>query len=291
MGEKVVINPFIGLNSINKEEYKNLSSFDLYQKVEELAPSFQEGQVSDLFLFLLFINILEKAKIDFLVKGGIILTIYLGEHIRRGKDIDVIVKDPDLFFKEVNEALEKYHGDFVFKTKWIKKSLANEDYYNDTFAFSVDAYHDDILIKSFVVDGKFNEHYDEIEKVRYSGPSIIEDNFSFYGVNIEYITSEKILASTSEQVRPIKHLIDLYSLIKCDLDINKLKDILKQSLKEENEVRKRLNIPQLEGTLIVSEKKEFMDSYFLEAISAGYVVSKDEMIKEINKWLKDNINH
>ena len=283
------LNPFIGLKQIKEEEYCHSNSFDLYQRVDELAPSYQEGQTRDMFLFLFFINILTKNKIDFLVKGGIILNMFLGEHARRSEDLDVYVKDPDIFFKEVNNILLKEYDGLSFKPVWVKKRFADKNYYRNTFAFDVNVYHHDEFIKTFTIDGVFSEDYEKMEKVKYLGPKIIDDDFYFYGVDLEYIASEKILSDTSELRRPVKHLIDLYSLINLDLDVDKIKKYVFKSLKEENEVREKLNIPLITNKLVISENKEFGDSYFFTAIDAGYTLSKKEMIAAINDWLNINI--
>ena len=39
---------------------------------------------------------------------------------------------------------------------------------------------------------------------------------------------------------------------------------------------------------VISENKEFTDSYFLTIIGAGYNKPKEELIEEINAWFRKN---
>ena len=283
------LNPFIGLNKLNKEEYKDLSPFASFQKVEELCPSFQEGQVSDLFLFFYFINILVKANIDFLIKGGILLNIYLGEHARACADIDVYVKDPFAFFNGVKSILTRDTHGFSFKSRWIRNNEADKTYYQNTFAFEVSAYHDEELIKTFIVDGTYLDDYEKLKKIKYIGPKIIDDDFYFYGVSLTHMVVIKTLAVTSEQPRPIKHLVDLYSLIHLPFDIEEYKEELFKILDKENEIRESLNIPKLGKKLRINKNKEFIGSFVFTELSAGYNLSIKEMINKINDWLDNNL--
>lgn len=282
-------NPYLGLNKINKEEYINSSPFEIYQKVDELAPSYQKGQTSDMFLFLFLINILVKAKVEFLVNGGIILSMFFNEHIRRTKDIDVIAKDPKILFDQITAVIDDIKGDIVFKAKWVRNRPPRKIYYYHTFSFLIEAYHHNELFKSFLIDGKVIEHYEDIEKVKYLGPKIIDEDFYFYGVNKEYNASDKILAVSSEHERPIKHLIDVYTFSHIDLDIILLKKILKTTLQEENKVRRRLNIPTLKEDYLIKKDKIFFGNYLLSSIGAGYRLNKEEMISAVNDWIKNNL--
>lgn len=284
------LNPYIGLTNLKKEEYQNLSPFLAYQKVDELSPSYQKGQVGELFLFFYFINILVKSNIDFLIKGGILLNVYLDIHARPCADIDVYVKDPFIFFDKVNAALAKENDDFSFKTKWIKNRAANKDYYQNTFAFEVSTFHHNELVKKFIVDGTYLDDYENLERVKYTGPKIIDTDFYFYGVSLIHMVTIKTLAVTSEQPRPVKHLIDLYSLIHTNFDINEYKNDLFKQLDNENKIREELGIPILSKKLRINQSKVFIDSFYLTEISAGYNLNIDEMIEEINQWLASTIN-
>ena len=282
-------NPYIGLNQIKLEEYINLSPFEIYQKIDEKYPSFEEGQTSEYFLFLYFINILSKNNVDFLIKGGVLLNIYLGEHARRSKDIDVVVKDPELFYKDINTAIKKEKGCFKYKTKWIRKKEASSNYYHNAFSFLLEVYHGDNLLKTFIIDGVYEDDYDKIEKVKQPIPEIVAKDAYFYSVPIEYMASDKLLANNSDLLRPTKHLIDLYALINLRLDVKKVKKYLTKTFKEENAVRKKFNIPTLEKNYLLDKNKEYPTSYYLEAIKAGYQISKAEMIDKINKWINNNL--
>lgn len=104
------------------------------------------------------------------------------------------------------------------------------------------------------------------------------------------MVSIKTLAATSEQPRPVKHLVDLYSLIHLSFDINEYTSLLFKQLDDENRIRKSLEIPILSRKLRINENKVFFDSFFLTELSAGYNMSLDEMINEINLWLTTNVN-
>ena len=286
--DKIKQNPFIGLKQINYEEYPYTDPFDTLNKVEELAPSYQEGESRDLFLFLYFVNLLVKGKAEFLVKGGILLNYYLGEHARRTKDVDIYVKDPESFFAKVNEILNQTSHGLFFRTSWNKKSEAGRLFYHNTFSFTVNAYHDDELITTFQVDGTYGEVYDNLEKVTYEGPKIIDPDFAFHGISLERLATDKAIAATNDIARPFKHLVDLYGLIQLGLDIDKFKTSLYQELEEENVIRRKCGIDEIKSMPVISENKEFTDSYFLTIIGAGYNKPKEELIEEINAWFRKN---
>ena len=48
-----------------------------------------------------------------------------------------------------------------------------------------------------IFDGVYTDDCESIHKVVYKGPEIIDKNFCFYGVDIEYVAREKILAISS----------------------------------------------------------------------------------------------
>ena len=45
-----------------------------------------------------------------------------------------------------------------------------------------------------IFDGVYTDDCESIHKVVYKGPEIIDKSFCFYGVDIEYVAREKILA-------------------------------------------------------------------------------------------------
>ena len=284
------VNPFEGLSKLNKEEYQNLNFFELYKKVEELCPSYQEGQVEDLFLFFYFINLLVKNNIDFVVKGGVLLNMFLGKHARPCNDIDVYVKDPNEFFNKVNKVLENESEDFSFKTRWIHSREVDATYYQNTFAFEVSVYHNESLVKKFNVDGTYVDDFNNLKRIKYVGPKVIDKDFYFYGVDLVHMVVIKTLACTSEQSRPIKHLVDLYSLIHLSFDIKEFKKELFRQLENENNIRKSIGIPLLHGKIAIQESKRFFDPFLLTELSAGYNLSMQEMIDNINQWLDANVN-
>lgn len=279
-------NPFVGLNKIHKEEYPGASAFDFLEIVEKQAPSYQEGEARDLFLFLHFIHLLTKANVDFLVYGGILLTIVLKDHSRRTHDIDVIVKDPDQFYDEVQRALSSSGSELDFEVKYERKKEATERYYKNIFSFRVTSYHHQAMIGAFIIDGVYTDDYGEIEKAKYRGPQIIDEGFEFYGVDAAYLVSEKILAVSSELPRPVKHLVDLYSLTKIELNIDKVKAFLRNGLERENAIRRRLGKPELDEDYTIKDDKQFLGHYIYEVLSSGYQLSYKEMKEEVNDWIK-----
>lgn len=279
-------NPFVGLSHISKEECAGIGIFDLLDLVEKEAPSYQEGETRDMFLFLYFIRLLMKANVDFVVQGGILLASVLNDHSRRTHDIDIIVKDPDKFYADVQNAISRNDSEIDFEVSYKKKKEATEWYYKNTFAFRINVYHNQDMINMLVLDGVYGDCYDEIEKVKYRGPKIIDEDFCFYGVDIEYVTGEKILAVSSELPRPVKHLVDLYSLTKIEHDLDKLKAFLKSGLTRENQMRKKFGKPELQDDYTIKADKQFLGNYVYEVLSSGYQLGFKEMKEEINVWIK-----
>lgn len=238
-----------------------------------------------MFLFLLFIDLLKKAKLDFCVKGGIMLNYFLGEHARRTRDIDVYIEDPDAFFASVCQACENSKSPITFQCTWGRKRNADLLFYHNTFQFSVNAYHKEALLKTFTLDGTFGEECRDIETILYPGPAIISKGFCFPGVCLEKIIAEKIVLLTSDLSRPVKHLIDLYGLIHLDFDAGKVRTFLIEGLEQENAVRERHGAKPIEPTWEISMDKELTGSYFLEAIAGGYTLTKQEMVNSINEKL------
>lgn len=279
-------NPFIGLSHIKEEEYASASAYDLLDLVEEKAPSYQKGGTRDMFLFLRFLNLLQKANVDFVVQGGIVLATVLGEHSRRTLDIDVIVKDPDRFFLDVQNAVASSASDLRFAVKYERKKAATEWYYKNTFCFRVDVYHEQTMMSAFLVDGVYAEDYDKIPKTKYAGPKIIDEDFYFYGVDIEYVTSVKLLAVSSELPRPVKHLVDLYSLIPLEQDLDKVRAFLAKGLARENLVRRRFGKPELAADYTIKDDKQFLGHYVYEVLSAGHALGFAAMKEAVNAWIK-----
>ena len=283
-------NPFVGLSNIKAEEHAGASALDLLRIVEDLAPSYQQGQTRDMFLFLYFIDILVKAGVDFLLQGGILLSTALGEHCRRTYDIDVIVKDPDAFYDDVRKAISSCMSDLYFDVAYVKKKEASERYYKNTFSFRVTCYHGEEVVGMIIVDGVYTDDYESMHKVVYKGPEIIDKDFRFYGVDIEYVAREKILALSSELPRPIKHLVDVYSLTKIDLDIEKLRRYLDEGLARENHIRESFGKPLLAKDYAVKDGKKFLGNYVYEMISSGYPLRFKEMKESVNAWIQATLS-
>ncbi len=283
-------NPYVALNKIKPEEYKGYSHFALYHEVEAIRPSLREGETQELFLFFHFLNLLSKANVDYLLNGSQIIKPYLKDKVRFGKDIDIIAQDPDILFEQIDKAISNATGDITYKIKELRRREADQVYYYDTFLFRIEAYHDGDFFHGFSLDGKVVSDFDKIEKVKYYGPKIIDEDFYYYGVKIESVAAEKIVALSCELLRPYKHLVDVYTLTKyVDLDIGLLKKYLSQILDRENRVREKLNISPINDDYKIKQDKLFSGNYYFYAISAGYRVTKTEMIKEINDWIIKNI--
>jgi len=94
--------------------------------------------------------------------------------------------------------------------------------------------------------------------------------------------AEKVIAITNELVRPYKHLIDLYGLMKADINYSLLKKYLKLINDNDNKYRKEKRDLILE----IREDKKFLGNYLLTCLQAGYQITLEEMKKEINDWLK-----
>ncbi len=280
-------NPFKAL--VELEGLSNQSAFALYNEVERLKPSYREEETQELFLFYHFINILAKANVDCLLAGGILMKMFFKEHARHSSDIDVIAKDPEILFKQIEKAIAHTEGDISFQIKWTKRKWASPVYFYDTFGFEVEAYHDGDLFKTFLLDGKAVEYYDQIEKAKYIGPKIIAPDFYFYGVRIEYVACEKIMAISCELLRPIKHLVDVYTLRFVDLDYSLLKKYLRRCLEKENKVRDSLGMPRQEERYGITKGKLFIGNFYLCSISAGYRLTKKEMVKAVNDWCEEKL--
>ena len=218
------------------------------------------------------------------------LGIVLGEHCRRTYGIDVIVKDPDAFYDDVRKAVSSCGSDLSFDVAYVKKKEASERYYKNTFSFRVTCRRGEETIGMIIVDGVYLDDYESMHKVVYKGPEIIDKDFCFYGVDIEYVAREIILAISSELPRPIKHLVDVYSLSKIDLDIKKLQRYLEDGFAQENRMRELFGKPLLTKDYAVKDEKKFLGNYVYEMISSGYPLRFKEMKESVNAWLKATLS-
>ena len=281
--------PLEGLLSLSVNDLKSISVFDMLQYVEgELSPS-PKGRAKKLLLFFIVINELMKKSIPFYVKGGTILQYSLAEHARATNDLDVVVPgDSDSFFEKAKIALEAYRGEIRFEVKDYLKKPFYDKYFYSTFSFQIDVFHEGEMIENFILEGIYGDVFEKIDPLLYKGPSIIEDDFAFLGVPIEYIFAEKILAITSELTRPIKHLVDAYSLSKTDIDIVLLKRYLSVILEEEKKARKKFGYSCDGYRYAIQPNKQFLGNYVFLILQSGYNEDKDDVVAYLNNWMKEN---
>ena len=214
---------------------------------------------------------LNKLPFDFYISGGVIGKFFLKEHSRYIRDID-IVTNCDL--KEVEMIFRQHLNVDEFIISPFSKVL-----YAETFICLIKL--DGKIIQ---IDGKKAGNYDEIKPEMYKLNDIL-----FKGVPFEYLIATKIHAMISENERPFKHLVDIYSVSKFDqslIDKQEVKRYLEIYNDYENRDRKLLNKPAAKLHLSIDENKRFNGPEILTTLQAGYNVSKETMIEEVNKWLK-----
>ena len=214
---------------------------------------------------------LNKLPFDFYISGGIICQFFFKEHSRYVNDIDIVTKN-DL--KEV-ESIFRKHFDVI---EFIINSFS-DPYYVERFMCLIE-----IDGKIIQIDGMRLDFFDEIK------PEIYKINeTSFKGVPIDYLAATKILAVTCKVERPFKHLVDIYT-------VSRLKPscIDKQEVKKnmvifndcENKTRKIFNKQETDLSFYIKDDKTFSGSIILATLQAGYNVSKETMVEEVNKWLR-----
>ena len=277
--------PINGLLSIDKKEIEGANVLSVLSYVEEKVNSAPSGRAKNLALFLMVINILNKAGLSFYVKGGIVMQYYLGDHSRPSNDIDVVIKeDVDTFYEKVKIVLDSCQGELSFKITGHHKTPASEKYLYDSFNIIFHAYYQEQDLGLILFEGVYGDIFDKIKPVTYKGPSFIEEGFTFKGVPIEYVFAEKILAVTSELPRPYKHLVDAYSISKIEVDLNELKRYLLLILEIENIARERFGMNVFIYKYIIRPNKVFTRSYFFTALQAGYSINEQTMIDELNDY-------
>ena len=283
--------PLDGLLVIKKEEISNADILSVVTYSEEKIKSSPSGRVAQLALLFYCLKILIDTGIPFYVKGGIIQHFYLKEECRPTYDLDIIIpSDSDILIKELEERLNALHDTLSFVVKKYRKNPPHEGYFYETFNAEITIKNGEEDFSKMSIDGIINPSiFNSISPLEYEIPEIIAPNLTFKGVPIEYVLAEKITAITNELARPYKHLVDVYSLIKLDINIPLLKKYLQMILNNDNEVRSKLNNESTHYVYQIKEDKEFVGSYLFTALQAGYVVSLKEMIDTVNKWLTNNI--
>ena len=233
---------------VDKNVYQDEYRFDVCRTIEEL----------------------NKLPFDFYVSGGVICRFFSKDHFRYVDDIDIVTKC-DL--TEVESIFRKHFNVVEFIISPI-----SEPCFVETFMALIE-----IDGKISQIDGMKVTIFDEIKPETYK-----LNDISFKGVPIEYLAATKILAVTSEFKRPFKHLVDTYTISSlADSLINKqqVKKYLIIISDNENKVRKTLNKPKHCLNYSIKEDKTFSGPEILTTLQAGYNLSKEAMIEEVNKWL------
>lgn len=214
---------------------------------------------------------LNKLPFDFYISGGVIGKFFLKDHSRYIRDIDIVT---NFDLKEVEMIFRQHLDVDEFIISPFSKVL-----YAETFICLIKL--DGKIIQ---IDGKKASNFDEIKPEMYK-----LNDISFKGVPFEYLIATKIHAMISENERPFKHLVDIYSVSKFDqslIDKQEVKRYLGIYNDYENRDRKLLNKPATKLHLSIDENKRFNGPEILTTLQAGYNVSKETMIEEVNKWLK-----
>ena len=235
---------------VDKDNYQDEYRFDICRTIEEL----------------------NKLPFGFYVSGGVICQFYFKDHRRYVNDIDIVTKCE---LKEVESIFRKYLDVVEFVISPISIS---SPYFIETFIALIN-----INGNISQIDGMKVNFFDEIE------PEIYKINdISFKGVPIEYLIATKILAVTSEVERPFKHLVDTYTISSIEdslISKQQIKKYLNIINDNENKVREMLKMPMNCLSYYIKENKTFSGPEILTTLQAGYNVSKETMIEEVNKWL------
>ena len=282
--------PLAGLLSISKKELRDADIVASFSYIKKKLSSISEERIAQLSLLFYFINIIRKESLPFLVKGGILLQYYLSENARYTSDLDLITpyRAQD-FYENLKIILDNYKGVFKFEIIKFEEQHPTKLYYYDTFNISIICKYQNKKYGEVFIDGVSSPIYKNLIGQKYCGPSFIEDDFIFNGLQVENIIAEKIIAVTGDLLRPYKHLVDLYGLINLDIDIRKLKDYLKLILDYENTVRNELGKESLSDNFIIKKDQKFSGSFILPTLQAGYKITFEEMKNAVNEWLNNNL--
>ncbi len=233
---------------VNKDDYQDEFKFDICRSIEEL----------------------NKLPFEYYVSGGVICKYLLKEHSRYVRDIDIVTKR-DL--KEVESIFRQHLNVIEFISSPITELFLEETF---ICLIKIDG-------KIVQIDGMRVDFFDEIK------PEIYKvNNNSFKGVPFEYLVATKILAVTSNVERPFKHLVDTYSASLISPSVVDKQEIKKYLLiinDSENKAREVLKKQGIALSFSIKKEKSFSGSKTLNTLQAGYNVSKETMIEEVNKWL------
>ena len=280
--------PLKGLFKLSKDKISDVDILTLANFAEEEIKSIPSGRVYKLTLLFYLIKVLLEANVDFLVKGGILLQYHLGDKARDTSDLDIIIPgDADELYLKL-EKVFSLNEEVSIKIKKYKKEPYNGNFYYDTFNFELEISNCSGSSYLLTLDGISNKDiYQRVLKEKRLIPDIISGEF--VAVPIEYVMAEKVIAITNELPRPYKHLIDVYSLIHTDINVEILKRCLNLILDNDNKVRGNIGRKIKEYQYFIREDKFFAGSFILNELQAGYTVSFPEMRDEINNWMKNNL--
>ncbi|MBE6127344.1 MAG: nucleotidyl transferase AbiEii/AbiGii toxin family protein [Erysipelotrichaceae bacterium] len=214
---------------------------------------------------------LVQADLDFCVIGGLLCQYYLKDHARRTKDVDILFLGD---WKTVEEKLKAAFGtiDFTYNEE-------TETFYEPSFTGFV-------KIGGLLgqVEGKRIDFLPEVKTDSYSYQGIV-----FPGVCLEYAIAEKLVAVLNELPRPYKHLVDVYSFSHIDpslFDKGEIQRYMSLINDQENRFRKRAGIKEYVLPKQIPITKRFAPPFVVPTLQAKYNVSQEEMVAEVNEWLK-----
>ena len=212
--------------------------------------------------------------LDFYVVGGLLCQGYLKDHARYTKDIDIICNDiPEV----IEEELAKIFGsiDICFDDE-------NDSFYEQSFTCLTE-----LNGETAQIEGKKIEFFNKVNFREYEYEGV-----KFRGVNIEYVIAEKLVSLLNELSRPYKHLVDIYSFTKIDqflIDKDEINRYVHLITDQENKFRNKAGLEEYKLPNQIPLNKEFMGSIIIPTLQSKYNVSKEEMLLEVNKWLKEII--
>ena len=257
--------------------------------LEKKFPSLPKETIKNNILLFYLISIINN-KIPFILKGGFIMQYYLNDNLRPTRDLDLITYlDSDSFYKLLKDELDKYEGNLSFNIKEYYESKASKSYFYNIINLRIDVMYKGNHYHELLIDGISVDFYDKIDSCDYQGLKAINNDFRFKGVKVEYVMAEKIMAITNELVRPYKHLIDVYSIIQRDIDLDLLKKYLNIILEYDNRVRAELNFEKQDYKYLINDNKVFSGNYILPCLQAGYNLRFEKIKEEVNDWLKNNL--
>ena len=280
---------FYDLLSIQRDKINDSNIIDIISSLEKEFPSIPKETIKNNILLYYFISLI-KDRIPFIVKGGFIMQYYLKDNNRPTRDFDIITNlNNDELYKRLEEIIDKYQGSLSFKIKEYEYYPKSSSYYYDTINIRIDVLYNNNNYHELLIDVIINPIFDVIDYIDYKAPLFFGENASFKGVRIEYVMAEKIMAITNELSRPYKHLVDVYSLSKLNLNIDILKKYLDIILSYDNETRHLFGKNIIKYEYYIKDDKPFSGFYALPSLQAGYNISFECMKEEVNNWLKENL--